>query len=152
MTLSFVNEYRPLSLDKRASRQHSPSPNRSGAESPTRGQSRASNISQGPNRTSNMSMNRVSTERLSRSGLQSRASNTSRGQSRSSNMSMNRPSTERLSQSLRQEELKAIMETRKSKRTTLTRVKNDRNSILEETVLEDLCETTGLEAKNNRMR
>ena len=147
-------KYRPLSLDKRASRQHSPSPNRSGAESPTRGQSRASNISQGPNRTSNMSMNRVSTERLSRSGLQSRASNTSRGQSRSSNMSMNRASTERLSQSMRQEELKAIRESRKLKRTTLTRVKNvcSKNSILEDKVLEDLCGTTGLEARNSRMR
>ena len=71
---------------------------------------------------------------------------------RASNISMKRVSTERLSQSMRQEELKAIMETRKSKRNTLTRVKNDRNSLLEETVLEDLCETTGLEAKNNTMR
>ena len=136
--------YRPLSPDKRASRQHSPSPNRQGAESLTRGQSRASN----------MSMNRVSTERLSRSGLQSRTSNTSRGQSRSSNMSMNRASNERLSQSMRQEELKAIRESRKLKRTTLTRVKNvcSKNSILEDKVLEDLCGTTGLEARNSRMR
>ena len=80
------------------------------------------------------------------------AESPSRGRASNISISNKRVSTERLSQSMRQEELKAIMETRKSKRTTLTRVKNDRNSILEETVLEDLCETTGLEAKNNRMR
>merc|ERR1712106_270129 len=52
----------------------------------------------------------------------------------------------------RHEELKAIKESRKMARNTLTRGPLDRNSILEDVVLEDLCGTTGLEARHSTMR
>merc|ERR1712123_24981 len=57
---------------------------------------------------------------------------------------------DRLSQ--KHEELKAIKESRKMARNTLTRGPLDRNSILEDVVLEDLCGTTGLEARHSTMR
>lgn len=59
-------------------------------------------------------------------------------------------SQDRLSQ--KHEELKALKESRKMARNTLTRGPLDRNSILEDVVLEDLCGTTGLEARNSTMR